>query len=324
MSNINYLDIIKKAWNITWNNKHLWWFGFFIALAGTGSSLNYRNSWTSDQTKVVSEQISSFMSQHVTLMVVLILVAVLIFITLTVLSVISRGALIKSTHTATKNEPTTFKSGFAQGKKYFWRIIGISFFLALVALIILFVIAIPIIFLFASQSYILGAILTIVGIALFIPLVILATYLRIFGDMYVVLGDLAIQPALENAYALFRKNIGVSIVMGLIFIPIAIAAGLAGLLVVFCLALIFLIVGGIFYLLLGQIGAGIIIAIAIIFFMILFFAARSIYETFAQTVWVLFFHEIAKPKVEEKVTEAVPEIKPVADATPNPVTFSEK
>ncbi|MFA6973623.1 MAG: hypothetical protein WC238_02670 [Parcubacteria group bacterium] len=321
---INYLDIIKKAWTITWHNKHLWWFGFFITLAGAGSSFNYRNSGSNEQAKVIGEQVSSFMSQHIGLMIFLMVILLVVFIVITVLSIISRGALIKSAHAITKNEITTFKSGFAHGQKYFWRILGLNLLLVLAAIIILFIILIPIVFLFISHSYILGTILALAGVALIIPLIILLVYLRVFGDLYVVLGDLAIKPALENAYALFLKNLGVSIIMGLLFIPLSIAVGLAALLAIFCLAIVFLIIGGIFYLLFSKIGAIIIAVIAAIFFIILFLAARSIYETFTQTAWVLFFHEIAKPKVEEKVTESAAEKIPNPVATPDPVTFTEK
>lgn len=321
---INYLDILKKSWSVTWKHKHLWWFGLFIALGSGGGSLSYnRDSTTDGQAKIVGEQILNFVQQHLTLIIVSVLALIIIFIVLTILGIIGRGALIHSAHAITKGETTTFRSGFATGKKYFWQIFGIGFVLAILTFIIMFIVIIPIIFLFISKSYILGTILAIAGIALLIPLIILATFLKKFGCLYAILGNLKIRPALENAYALFLKNLSTSIIMALIFIPISIALALAVLFILFPVAVIFLVIGGILYLIFNKIGVAIAIGLAAICCLIIFLAARSIYETFAQTVWVLFFHEIAKPKVEEKVTEAAKEKMPDPIATPDPVTFSE-
>lgn len=323
MSHINYIDILKRSWKITWNNKHLWWFGLFITLA-SGGSFNYRGFGSNEQSKNLGEQIMAFTGQHLAIVLFAGLALLIIFIILGVLSIISRGALIRSAHKITEGTPITFKAGFAFGKKYFWRIFAISVVLSLIALLIIFVMAIPIVFLFISHSNVLGAILTLLGIILFIPLMILLAYLRIFGTLYVVLGDLAIQPALENAYALFRKNIISSIVMSLVFLITGIIFCFALLIALIPLALIFAIIALVFYLLLKAVGLYIIAGLGIITAIVLFIAARSIYETFIQTAWVLFFYEIAKPKIAETVPEAVLEIKPVTDATPNPVTFSEE
>jgi len=31
-----YRNILKQAWQLTWRNKYLWWFGIFAALLGNG------------------------------------------------------------------------------------------------------------------------------------------------------------------------------------------------------------------------------------------------------------------------------------------------
>ena len=69
-----------------------------------------------------------------------------------------------------------------------------------------------------------------------------------------------------------------------------------------------------------MIIAGIGIVIATILLLVL----RSIYESFAQAVWVFFFHEIAKPKITEIAAETVADKIPDPVATPDPITFSEK
>jgi hypothetical protein len=50
--------------------------------------------------------------------------------------------------------------------------------------------------------------------------------------------------------------------------------------------------------------------------LVIFFIIRSFYETFAQAVWVIFFHQIAKPKVEEVVEEKEVELEVIIKPMP--------
>ena len=106
--------------------------------------------------------------------------------------------------------------------------------------------------------------------------------------------------------------------MGAIFIPLGFLAGLAALAFVLAIVLIFLIPGLLAYFLMAK---WIIIVLSILGILILLagiLTINSIYAVFAQTIWILFFRQIALPKEEEKVVEIAkeikdPEIVPVAD-----------
>lgn len=306
MSNINYLSILKRAWTITWSNKYLWWFGFFIALTSTGGFFNYYAD-RKDDSQWINQQMSDFAAAHSGLVISGILVALVICIILLVMRILSRGALIEGTAKIAKGEKGSFKQGIKNSKKYFWRIFLISFLVQLAVATIAILIATPIVFLFMTKSYILGALLTLVGILIILPLFILAFFLENFAFIYVVLSNISIVDAIENSYNLFRKNTGSSIVMALIFLPIAIIVGLASIMLFLFLAIIFLVIGLVFFFIFGKIGAIIIVVLAAISILLLFLGVRSIYETFYQAVWVFFFHEIASPKIEEKNAETVPE-----------------
>jgi hypothetical protein len=306
MSNINYLSILKKAWSITWSNKYLWWFGFFIALTSTGGLLNYSTD-QKNSPQWFNQQMSEFVSAHNGLVVSGILVALAICIILLVMRILSRGALIERIAKIAKNEKGDFTQGIKNSKKYFWRIFLISFLVQIAVAAVALLIATPIVFLFMTKSYVLGALLTLVGILIILPLFILAFFLKNYGFIYVVLGGLSMIDAIENSYNLFRKNTGSSIAMALIFIPIALILWLASIMLFLFLAIIFFVIGLIFFFIFSKIGAVIILVMAIILVLCLFFAIRSIYETFYQAVWVFFFHEIATPKVEEKIVETTAE-----------------
>ena len=106
--------------------------------------------------------------------------------------------------------------------------------------------------------------------------------------------------------------------MGIIFIPLGFLAGLVAIVFLLVSLLIFLIPGLLAYFLMGK---WMIIVLAVLGFLILLagiLAINSIYAVFAQTIWILFFRQIALPKEEEKVVETAkeikdPEIVPVAD-----------
>jgi len=316
MSNINYLSILKKAWLITWSNKYLWWFGFFIALTNAGGLFNYSTN-RGDNAQRFGQQMSGFAAAHSKFVVFGILIALITFIILLIVRILSRGALIEGTGKSARGEKESFKKGIKNSKKYFWRIFMISFLVKIAIAAIALLIATPIVFLFITKSYILGALLTLVGIVIIIPLLILAFFLENYGFIYVVLSDLSMVDAIENSYNLFRKNMGPSIVMALLFIPIAIILGLAAVMLFFFLAIIFFIIGLVFFFIFSKIGAAIILVLAAVTILFLFLGIRSVYETFYQAVWVFFFHEIASPKVEEKIVETAPEeIKTVP--TPDP------
>lgn len=323
MSKINYLDIIKKAAEVTWKNRKLWWFGFFASLASAGSSFNSSTGSGENFTggKVTEEKVMSFVADHMALVIGAGALVFALFVIFLILGIIGRGALIKSIEKVFKNEPVEFRAGMREGKKYFWKILGIGFLSAAFIFLAIVVLAAPIIVLILNKAYVFAALLALLAIAILIPFIILSVYIRVYGSIYAVLGELKIWASIENAYALLRKNLGVSIIMGLIFFLLGIILGLSLLMVMLPIVAALFALGSLLYLALKGIGLAIAIGLGAIIVLAIILFIRSVYETFAQTVWILFFQEIAKPKVEETVAEEVPEIKTAP--APDPVKTSE-
>jgi hypothetical protein len=177
-------------------------------------------------------------------------------------------------------------------------LIGLAIFL------ILLVVAIPIIFLIVGGSVGLAILLIMLAMVIFIPIIIVAGFVRRYAYYYLVLSDLKIRPAIENAYAIFRKNILSSFVTVLVLIPFSIVMLLFILAALIAIGLVFLILGVIVYFLLPKIILYAIIGIGIFIFAAIAIWARSILEVFSQSFWFLFFHQIAtKKEAEETVVE---------------------
>lgn len=300
---IDYLTIIKKSWKITWRNRYLWWFGFFISLSSIGNG-NFYTSENSENESISTQQAIDFISQNIhwiALIAILTFIFILIF---SIVRIISLGALISSIEKKIQNKPTNFKLGIKDGKENFWKILFISFFLSLFMLAISIILTAPIIILILNKNYIIGAILGVLALLILFPIMILITYIKKYSYLYAVLGKLTFWPTLENAYGLFQKNILSSLIMGGILILINILLFLALILFLIPITILFVAFGFLAFAFLGKFGIIFIATIASIIFIFIFFLLRSIYETFSQSVWILFFHEIAKPKVEETITEA--------------------
>jgi hypothetical protein len=321
MPQIEYIAILKKAWQIAWEKKYLWWFGFFVALLGTGGM----NFSLNDQEKTdlaksqAGKDIVNFISTHHEAIMILLGIAMIIILLFVILGIIGRGALIKSIDSEIKGQSLNFKAGFGEGRRYAGRIFLLGLTLGLGIFFTLIILAIPVIFFFVNHSYILGALLGILAVFIFIPLMILTSFLRIFGQLYLILGDLGVFASFESAYNLFRKNIFSSVIMGLILWPVSLAAALAVISAAILIAIIFLAIGFLLSFFLGKIGIiiaavpGVLSLLAVIFF------TRAVWEAYAQTVWILFFFEIAKPKILEAALEveegkektSIPTIEPV-------------
>ena len=311
MPNIDYIKILKDAWRITWKNRFLWWFGIFLTLGGGFSgNMNYT---ADEKNQHLSRQASAFISQHLALIVIGAVICAVIFLVLMIIGIIARAGVIRSLNHLSKDEETGFRSGMREGKKYFWKLLTIYLLLGIFIIISLIVLVTPIIFLFSTGSWILGILLAIIAILIIIPLFILVSYLKTYGEIYIVAGDMpSCWPAIERSYELLRKNLLASIIMGLFFIPIGIVLTMGMLIIIAPLAalafLSFMFLGG-FGIVIGSL-------FAIVIFLIIL-AIQSVFQIFHQAAWLLFFREIATPKEEEKILEVLEEEVNVPETLPS-------
>ncbi len=311
MPNINYLKIFRDSWKITWKNRFLWWFGLFFLLPGI---FNFRyfldqtsrpeNSW---QNPSAQTQIQNFFSQHPSLFLLISVLLIILFLISLALIFLSKGALIKSTQHLLKNKPANLRSGWKDGKKYFGKVFSILFFSGLAFIACAVILILPVAILFYTKSYFIAIPLAILAVLIIIPLLVLYKFLQTYACFYAVLADLTPWIAIENAYALFKKNILSSIIMALLFILLGIFSFLIIIAIALTLLIIFGLIGLILFFVFNKVGVIIAIASGLIIFALSCILLYSIFTAFSQVAWVLFFHTIAAPKEEEKVAEEIKE-----------------
>lgn len=318
LDKINYLELIKKAWSIAWKNKYLWWFGLFLSLGG-GWGFNFnipgRGGWADRlETK---EKIADLFARYREFVLAGIVLWVILGIIFFVLKLISHAGIIKTLSKIDRNEKGNFREGFREGKKYFWRLLGLNLIIGFLAAGIFIILFVPVMFLFYLGSWALGIVALLFAISIFIPLIILASFLAKYAYFYIVLSDLKIFPSIERSYQIFRGNILSSIIMALIFIPVSIALSLTILISIVLIGLVFLIPGIISYLTLSYSGVYAISAIGLFCVLAWIFLLGSVYQTFYQTAWFLFFKEIASVK-EELIKETEKEKEVAEKIIPSP------
>lgn len=300
---IEYLNLIKEAISITIKNRVLWWFGFLAIFSGAYFSFNYTLPGESSDSKFdemeymnIIRKISFYWDLYSEWIILGIIMVVFLLIILYVLGLIGRGALINSIFKVIKKEPVSFSSGFSKGVHFLGRLFLINLFFSLAFLLLMFVLIFPVIRLVILKSYITAFSLGLVALLLLISIAILFFYLRRYGEMYLIGSDLTVVNSIKLSYKLFEKNIKESFIMGLVLIGINLLIGVGLIFIILGIAIPSWLVGVIFYKSISSLAILILGIIMSIVFVALMTFIRSILNVFFETMWILFFYEIANEK----------------------------
>jgi len=310
IKSIDFWNFLKEALALAWKKKYLWWLGFFASIGSSGG-FNFPYTPENNEKDFPKEKFLNFFSENLSLIIILAVIALIIFLAILILSIIAKGALIKSIAFEIDEKKLEPKKSLGIGKKYFWKILFFNLFFTFSILVIMLLMAVPIIFLFLIEAIVPAILLIFIALLIFIPIAFLINFLFQLGIIYLVLGELSIWQSIDKAYRLWKNNILESFVMLLIFFATRIFLGMAFLITFLAVALVFLPIVFIFYLIFKTTGLIISISLGVIVLLAILFAVRGFYEVFRQTTWIKFFLIIAKPKLEEKVLEKIPEPKKI-------------
>lgn len=298
---IPFIEILKRAAQIVWQNKFLLWFGVLMALGSPGSF----NAGNSEDWNKQGNAVKNFFETHWQIVLIVALVLFAIGIILFLISLVGKAGLVKSVNLIAQDKKTTFRAGWREGKKYLWRLFGLFFLLFFATIIIVSVLALPVIYLAIAGSWVGAVLVGLLAVAIFIPLIFILALTNIFAEFYIILSNLKIWSAVEAGYNLLLKNILNSIVFGLLLMVVNLAAMLI-LFPVAAMALFILVPTGVLFYFLNKVVFGIFLAVAILLFILTILLISSIFLTYKTTAWTLFFREIAK--VEKPEAEKVAEV----------------
>ena len=160
-----YRNILKQAWQLSWSNKYLWFFGLFAAMIGTGEYeiitqsmsgmpnfgvIDTLNSFA--QTNVFSGQtvatLKTFMMNDTAAFVLFIaMTLLLLFVAVFILwlTIVSQGSLVYNATQVYLKKAHDFKGGLEAGIKHFWTLAGLNVIIKFVIYVCLALMSIPVV-----------------------------------------------------------------------------------------------------------------------------------------------------------------------------------
>lgn len=330
---MNYGDILQRAWRITWNNKYLWWLGILLALgSGGGYNPNFNTPGRGGSgggggappTGGVPNLpdfagLEEVIAGSIAIIAVLICLFLIVAIVFWIVSLIARGGLISATVQIEEQERSSFREGWAAGRKPLMRMLGISLIqgipglgISLVALIVfLMVVGVGA---FADAANDPQALIASMGAAMLciIPLMCIGwlvslalAILRPFADRACVIDNQSAVAAYRQGWEVLRSNFADSLVLGIIRV---VGGSIVGFIIAIPLTMLFF--GGI----LGGAAAAVgfeqtggdaaallapaIIALCCLFAVVFIFATvvNGVVATYFSAMWTLAYREFDQRK----------------------------
>ena len=325
---MNHIELLKRAFRITWRYKPLWLFGFILALcggsqSGGGGNFNFPTSSSSEfgnfeSTPWLPEVDPSLIVAAVAGLVCLILLLAVIAV---VAQYVSRTALIGMVRQIEVTESVTVREGWRLGwSRSAWRVFLLSLLIgipvAIVSIVLLLLAFSPLLLLLIDDTvaWVIGIALTVmVFIFVLLLLLLLGAIIMPFMELAwrrTVLDDRGVITSLREVIDLIKARFKDVAIVWLLMVGIGIGWGLASLLVVLPIALIAaLLIGGIpagLVYLLSQswVGAAVTgLPLALLTLILISSAATGFYLIFQSAVWTLTYLEIKPGSIEQPPAE---------------------
>jgi len=222
---LDYGAILRRAWQITWNNKILWLFGILAGLVAGNSpnvgrrlpDMNYRFDYQNpDLPPGLRRMLGGDLDPNLILAIIagLACLALVVFIVVLILSVIGRGGLIGGIRLADSQGKVSFGEAWAIGLRKFWVVFAIGLVVWIIGLLI------------SGASTLLAATICLLPLACigFLLVAVLGVWTQL-AQIAAVKDDLDIFAALTRAWQVIRDNLASVVVLGLILVLIGIVAG---------------------------------------------------------------------------------------------------
>lgn len=322
---MDHINIIKRAFSITWSYKVLWVFGFLLALtlprnngsSNSGVQFSGNDLQGGQGIPYIPGITPQIVSAIVTAVIALICFFFLLAIVATIVRYISETALIRMVDSNEASGETVgvgagFRLGWSRGAMRIFLIdliFGIAGFLAF--LLLIGVAAAPFL-VWLTQNQALRVMGTVLGIGmiflvilLFILIAIVLSVVMHFIRRSAILGDLGVFESIGRGFELVRQRLGDIVIMALLMFAIGLGWIVVSIPAFILLLIVAVVLGGLPALLGGALASLFsqgalpwIVAGLIgfpIFLLVLIVPGGFIgglYETFKSSAWTLTYREV--------------------------------
>jgi hypothetical protein len=224
---MDFAELLKKTWQITWRHKGLWILGILASCAGSGvvggrflSGLWEYNSQDGGFLRfppIQSLLFNSDIPEDVAIIGIIAIIALALLLSLffTVVSVLGRTGLFAGFDIGDRGGDLSLGVAISQGANYFFRVLGIELLIGLVSALGMGVFALAP--LAMATPTLRGGMICIVPIfCLLVPSFLLAGLFAILAQIAVVTEDLPISAAFLRAWEVAKSNFGSMIILALI------------------------------------------------------------------------------------------------------------
>lgn len=289
---MSYLRILKKSVRTIWKNKFLFIFGFFISLFAIGVNFGF-DFKDKAAFGVFIDKVKNFASTYSERAAILFSIVLFVFVALLFFKIVGDIGLIKCANNIDAGrDGADFQFGFKAGIKKFWKMLLFQILLGFILLFVLFLLAVPCLFMFANYLYVPGVILSLFALVIFIPLAAVIYFTRIYGERYLVVDGDGVLKSIKMGANLFLENAKASVMIAFILFLIDLTLIITVVFGLFLIAIPFLAVGFVFSVLFAGLGSVLVVLCILpaIFVTALVFVA--FWTTFRSVAWTLTFRQI--------------------------------
>jgi hypothetical protein len=285
---MDYGEVISRAWRITWKNKGLWLLGILAGCSGGNGNPSQSLSWQVSRGEFpmfnryqlgVPEETWILIAVGVFCLVLIVAIAFF------VLSLLGQAGLISGVSQADENGSVTLGSAWRGGVPHFWKLLGLSLLLLLVALLVAFALGI-----FAVITLGIGFLCLIPLLCVLAPFgLLVVAYINLVQNGIVVDG-LGVFDAVARAWEMLKRDFWPVVVMALILFGIALLVGVV-LAVPILLALVPLM--AIAFSNQGTAANWIPLVGCLVVFLPLLIVIAGVIKTFTSGVWTLTYRRLS-------------------------------
>ncbi len=222
---MDYGEVLRKTWNISWRNKGLWILGILAGCSASGrgnfgTSGSGAQGYSFDSSEFRGYDGGPFfedvlgVQEEVIIPIILGLLCLGFIVALIVfaLGVIGQGGLIAGFKRADEGETVSFSTAFSEGLQSFWKLVGIR--------IVFFVAGFVIVITLILGTVLMGVVTFGIGLICLVPLICLLIPIGLGVDSYIILTmvaaveeELGVFEAFGRSWTTFKENIGPVAVM---------------------------------------------------------------------------------------------------------------
>ena len=328
---MDYGNLLKRSWNIVWNNKFMFVLGFLAALGSGGSggggnsNFNFSNSGSNDLNlpPEFAANIERYWAQFAGVVVALVCFFIILGIVFWLLSLVGQTGLISAASRIDSGETVTLGEAFGEGTAKLGKMVGLNLVLygpfLLFGLIVFGVFAAllgPAVAAefsgtggnFDAVAGAIGGFTICFGIlaCLIVPLSILVNIIYPFAQRGLILQDQGIMESIRHGWKVIRENVGDVLLLIILFLVIGVAFGIVAAIVLIPLALLIFLPN-----ILTMVNSGTLEMANIIFLIgggiclgLLGAAINSIMIAFRSTTVTLAYHEFINKTGKVVVAES--------------------